>query len=153
MGRTQFAAQHPHLFLLITRAAVDDDPAGFFTETASEDEIHAGLEATTLVAQLVKRAGNPYPDRISIGRARNCDVAIADASLSKLHAHVRRDGAGWSIVDLGSQNGTSLDGKPLKANAPIPLAAGADLVLGTVRARVLDATGIYDALASLGAWR
>jgi hypothetical protein len=152
LGRTRFSTEHPNLFLLITRAA-EQEQAAFFTESLSEEDLHAALELTTVIEPLAKKPGNPYPDRISIGRARNCDVAIADPSLSKLHAHVRPDGDGWALLDLGSQNGTSLRGKALAPNTPVPIKAGDDVEFGKVRARVLDANGIFDALASLGAWR
>jgi FHA domain len=153
LGRARFSAEHANLFVLITRSAPAEEAASFWTEAASEDEIHAGLELTTIVAPLVKKAGNPYPDRISIGRARNCDVPIADPSLSKLHAHVRPEGGAWVLVDLGSQNGTFVAGKALRPNEPVPLRAGDEVTFGVVRGRVFDAAGLFDALASLGAWR
>src|SRR5262245_5971398 len=98
LGRAGFASKHSNLFLLMATAA-SDEAAPFWTDVVDEDSAHGEAARTTLVAPLVKRQGNPYPDRISIGRARNCDVVITDASVSKLHAHVRAEAGGWVLVD------------------------------------------------------
>ncbi len=45
-------------------------------------------------------------DRFLIGRGRHCDLVIDSAKISREHAAIFRDGAGWSIEDLGSSNGT-----------------------------------------------
>jgi FhaA, N-terminal domain/FHA domain len=50
-------------------------------------------------------------ERAVLGRSRECDVRLADSNVSRRHAELRReDGAYW-IVDLGSTNGTELNGK------------------------------------------
>jgi pSer/pThr/pTyr-binding forkhead associated (FHA) protein len=45
-------------------------------------------------------------DRFLIGRGRHCDLVIDSAKISREHAAIVRDGAGWAIEDLGSSNGT-----------------------------------------------
>ncbi len=45
-------------------------------------------------------------ERFLIGRGRHCDLVIDSAKISREHAAIFRDGAGWSIEDLGSSNGT-----------------------------------------------
>ena len=44
-----------------------------------------------------------------IGRSRDCDVVLSDQNVSRRHAEVRRDGAEWVVVDLGSTNGVKLN--------------------------------------------
>jgi hypothetical protein len=45
-------------------------------------------------------------DRFLIGRGRHCDLVIDSPKISREHAAIARDGAGWIIEDLGSSNGT-----------------------------------------------
>ncbi|WP_349817001.1 ATP-binding cassette domain-containing protein [Frankia sp. Cppng1_Ct_nod] len=45
-----------------------------------------------------------------IGRAPECDVVLADPLVSRRHAELRRVGPQWRIVDLGSWNGTFVNG-------------------------------------------
>ena len=49
-----------------------------------------------------------------LGRSRECDVVLADANVSRRHCEVVRDGDSWFAVDLGSTNGTELNGKTVK---------------------------------------
>jgi hypothetical protein len=49
--------------------------------------------------------------RVVIGRSRDCDLRIADLNASRRHAELQKDGDGYWIVDLGSMNGTLLNGR------------------------------------------
>jgi hypothetical protein len=49
-------------------------------------------------------------DRYTIGRTRECDLCLTDLSVSRLHAELLRDENGWRLNDLGSHNGTRLNG-------------------------------------------
>ena len=49
--------------------------------------------------------------KIVIGRSRDCDIQLADANVSRRHAELRQEGASYWIVDLGSTNGTEVNGK------------------------------------------
>lgn len=51
--------------------------------------------------------------RYSVGRHRGNDIVLVDPSLSRRHAEIWFEDGGWRIADLGSSNGTFLDGKPL----------------------------------------
>jgi FHA domain-containing protein len=48
---------------------------------------------------------------VVIGRSRDCDLRIADLNASRRHAELQKDGDGYWIVDLGSMNGTLLNGR------------------------------------------
>jgi FHA domain/Domain of unknown function (DUF1707) len=61
----------------------------------------------------------------TIGRTQDCDLRIADLSVSRLHAQLSRGEDGWLLSDLGSHNGTRVNGWRVKE--PVPVRAG-DLV-------------------------
>ena len=48
---------------------------------------------------------------VVIGRSRECDLRVADGNASRRHAEVIRDGDSYAVVDLGSTNGTELNGR------------------------------------------
>lgn len=49
--------------------------------------------------------------RFVVGRGSACDLVLADLTVSRVHAELRRDDeGGWMLVDLGSLNGTRLNG-------------------------------------------
>ena len=52
-------------------------------------------------------------DRVIIGRSPVCDVAISDFGLSRQHAVLERRGDQWFVADLGSKNGTQVNGGPI----------------------------------------
>ena len=67
-----------------------------------------------LVCQTGPKAGHEYPlskDLTIMGRQSSCDVQIFDNMSSRAHCQVRRDGKLFSLVDLGSRNGTYLNDK------------------------------------------
>lgn len=68
-------------------------------------------------------AGRAYPirgSRATIGRAGGAaDIEIDDGKASKLHARFAEADGGWQIEDLGSRNGTALNGARLAAAAAL----------------------------------
>jgi SARP family transcriptional regulator, regulator of embCAB operon len=67
-----------------------------------------------------------------IGRDPSNEIVIRDQTISRAHARVDRRGAGWVITDLGSLNGTHVNGQRLAANQEVQLPAGATVQLGDV---------------------
>ena len=63
-------------------------------------------------AALVGESGRHALDKpaVAMGRAKDCDIVVADLNVSRRHAEVRlEDGEHW-LVDLGSTTGTSVNG-------------------------------------------
>ena len=62
-----------------------------------------------------KYQGGEFPLRmereIVIGRSSECDIVLGDPNVSRRHAEIRRLGRGYSLVDLGSTNGTEVNGQ------------------------------------------
>ncbi len=64
---------------------------------------------------------------VTIGRGKDCDVVLADAVVSNHHARIERAGGGWTITDLGSSNGTLVDGRRIERPTVIGNGALVDL--------------------------
>ncbi|MFC7614392.1 ATP-binding cassette domain-containing protein [Actinokineospora soli] len=54
---------------------------------------------------------HPVAATITIGRAPECAVVLTDVLVSRHHAELRQVGGRWQLVDLGSWNGTHVNGK------------------------------------------
>ena len=74
-------------------------------------------------------------DGMILGRGGRADLVLGDPAISAEHARVSRAGRAWSVTDLGSTNGTLVNDTPVDGRKQ--LAEGDELVLGTVRLRVL----------------
>jgi hypothetical protein len=65
---------------------------------------------------------------VTVGRLAECDVVLKDKGASRKHAQLRfRDGA-WTLTDLGSTNGTRLNGQTIQSRE---LADGDKVTIGT----------------------
>jgi hypothetical protein len=53
-------------------------------------------------------------DSITIGRLPSSDITIADPGASRSHAEVRPTDGGYALVDLGSTNGTMVNGRKVR---------------------------------------
>ncbi len=68
-----------------------------------------------------------------IGRAADqCELVVPHPTVSRRHAKLSVAGEALQVEDLGSTNGTAVNGNVLKAGAPIALQAGSKLRLGDV---------------------
>jgi hypothetical protein len=145
LTREDFAAEHPYLYLVVNPHP-DESASSYWTVSVDV----ARKPARPLLSELelvtvAKAAQNPYPDRISAGRARNCDVVLRYSSVSKLHAHFRKLEYGvLELVDLGSQNGTMVNGRRLEPNQPERVVAGDILTFGAITAQLVDAELLFD---------
>ncbi len=78
-------------------------------------------------------------ERLTIGRSRANDVAlVSDHGVSRIHALLERVASGWCVRDLGSRNGTALNGR--RIDAPFALRDGDLITIGTWRAVFHDDT-------------
>jgi FHA domain/Domain of unknown function (DUF1707) len=75
-------------------------------------------------------------ESFSIGRSSQCDLSIADMTVSRVHARLERTADGWLLTDLSSTNGTRVNGWRVR---------------GQVRVRAGDLVSFGEARYSLGA--
>ncbi len=74
--------------------------------------------------RVVPPAGEPWDyvprgEAVVVGRALECDLVIADAFLSRQHARLVLAGGGWRVEDLGSRNGTQVNGRRIEGQRPL----------------------------------
>ncbi len=71
-------------------------------------------------------------DRLTLGRSPGCTLAFpADESMSRYHAELARASGGWSLRDVGSSNGTYVNGSRLQTEQL--LRSGDEVSLGDTR--------------------
>lgn len=90
-----------------------------------------------LVHPLAKRSSTFFPGVLLLGRSSNNDVVIPHSSVSKLHARLRAEKDGFWVEDAGSQNGSAIDGEPIRK--PVFAVAGDLLRFGDLNFQLVDA--------------
>jgi pSer/pThr/pTyr-binding forkhead associated (FHA) protein len=71
-------------------------------------------------------------NEVRIGRRPDLELPLPYPALSGLHAQLVRVEGRWQIEDLGSTNGTRVDGERLAPRQPRPIAPGAQIKLGQI---------------------
>ena len=72
-----------------------------------------------LVVQEGQLAGKRWPlskAELTIGRGEDCDIVLPDRQVSRHHFRVVRDDDGYNVEDLGSKNGTYINGAPVRGS-------------------------------------
>lgn len=98
---------------------------------------------------LSKRADSDalYPERISVGRARNKDIVLRHASVSKFHAwfETSRDGTAY-VADADSKNLTRLNGETLLPRERTAVAPGDFVRFGSIDCLLCEPSAFWAAL-------
>ena len=68
------------------------------------------------------------PAGATVGRSRQCDIVLSDPNISRQHAEVRPRGGSWVVSDLGSTNGSRLNGRRIEH--PEVIRPGDEIELG-----------------------
>src|SRR5919204_3544204 len=72
---------------------------------------------------------------VRVGRSPMNDLVLAQGFVSQLHGLVRFDARETVVVDLGSTNGTEIDGQRAAKNVPVPVDEDTRLAIGPIRLR------------------
>ncbi|MGH7961786.1 MAG: FHA domain-containing protein, partial [Candidatus Binatia bacterium] len=75
-------------------------------------------------------------DAITIGRGSACDVVLGDASASRRHCSITRQGDSFILTDLESGNGTFVNDRTTRITTQHTLKDGEEILLGKSRLRV-----------------
>ncbi len=68
---------------------------------------------------------------ITVGRGESCDIVISHAHISKEHLYLIIEKYKVKVIDLGSTNGTYIDGQKLEPHKKYALQAGQQLIIGS----------------------
>jgi hypothetical protein len=84
------------------------------TEAASAEDLGVEPEPEPATVTVNGRAHELKKSSVVIGRSRDSDIRVSDPNVSRQHAEIRQEGSTYWIVDLGSTNGLSVNGRVLK---------------------------------------
>jgi hypothetical protein len=80
----------------------------------------------------------PLPNEATLGSDRANDLVLGDQFVSSRHARLRWDGATWWLEDLGSKNGTFVNGRQAPPHREQPIPFGATLLIGDMALELLE---------------
>ncbi len=129
----EHATGERYLFLGPIEIVIHEDPdlsvSTFAIESAVAEE--EGATKDWLVLPDGQRVGIT-DEAVTIGRLPECAVVLEDANVSRRHAQLRREGKSVVLVDLGSTNGTKVNGVVVRERR---LAPGDTITVGTTTMR------------------
>ena len=87
----------------------------------------------------------PLTDGVcTIGRAEECTVSVPSASVSRQHARLEVQGGRAWVTDLGSKNGTLVNGRDIRKDPesrehylPVPISLGDKVAFGSLETEVV----------------
>jgi hypothetical protein len=119
---------------MVSTREPDADNPGLTRAIATNTAERLGLDAPAAEMVVLDGSGEAK-DRISItrapvsiGRLSSNDIVLSDPNVSRRHAELRSDDGRWVLVDLGSTNGTTVNGKLAREHE---LSDGDRLAFGT----------------------
>jgi hypothetical protein len=128
LGEAAFRAKHAPAFLVLVHAPPSE--SDWMDLDTSESSIPryppGGRHRTGLWAlPVVKTRRNAFASKVTLGRARNNDMVVRSAKISKLHCtFFPLEAGGFELADMGSLNGTVVNGSPLEPKKRCPLRSG-----------------------------
>jgi hypothetical protein len=103
-------------------------PGRFTVEAEVHEDADGGFLAEVVLSD--GRRVQIGTDPLVIGRLPECGVVLADSNVSRRHAELRRAGDSVVLTDLGSTNGTRVNGAPIREQV---LASGDEVSVGSTR--------------------
>jgi hypothetical protein len=104
-----------------------------------------------LVVRKGPRPGQVFPltlDTVTVGRDPLADIVLNDPEISRHHAQFMETPAGYDLKDLGSTNGSFVDGKRI-GGEPVTLSPGQIVMFGSNVTLIYQATSAADPLATM----
>jgi hypothetical protein len=129
----EHATQERYQFLGPVDIVIREDPDLSTSTFAIECDWHEGTGGPRdwIVLPDGRRVGIA-DEIVTIGRLPECAITLDDPNVSRRHAQVRRDGSNVLVVDLGSTNGTKVNGLAVREHR---LSPGDSITIGTTTLR------------------
>jgi FHA domain len=135
-----FARAYPHPWLLRESKARSPARSLGATLLMPTSEVAANDGLALAIALEPARAG---ATQVTLGRGHACDVELEDGTLSQLHCVFLKGEDGWAVEDLGSTNGTWVDGSRLQTRQAVPVADGVRIQAAQVLLTFHDSPGLW----------
>jgi hypothetical protein len=152
MSQREFLRRHPGFFLL-SAADPSELSTMFQTLITARDEQRASRShggRRSFEVRWIHKSDDAEgdPGLVTVGRASSCDITFRHPSVSKVHACFKvGDKNKLAVSDLGSRNGTSVNGEVLKPEKSRLLQTRDRVQFGSVSSMVLDASGLHEFLS------
>jgi hypothetical protein len=143
----RFAARFPWDFLAVV-AREEDRTIEYTTRTGIPTRLSRG-DVVDVIPLIKTTASTASSNTILVGRSRACDIALSDASVSKIHARVALTrGRATMLEDASSHNGTRVRGERIPPQSPVAVQSGDLIAFGSVVTVLLDAPGLHRLLTT-----
>lgn len=119
---------------------MSDDEIGDTTEQIDRDAPFGDRVLLVIDGAALQVVPLPGSGTLTIGRASKCDVVIDSGSVSRHHANLLL-GSDVQLEDVGSSNGSMVDGARLVAGVEVPLTIGVPFLVGAVTLMVQTRAG------------
>lgn len=150
LPRSDFARSHPGFYLVKrprnTKSEQPQKATFSYATVAGKTDIDP-FAAEWQIFAVAKRPGNPFPERVTIGRAPNCDISLRVPFISKAHAHIvlAADGS-FSLRDNQGANGTFHNNRRLEAGEQPVIKVGDTVQFNSITFEFADGLRLYDIL-------
>ena len=116
-------------------AAVSDRPLSWKRRTLGAVAVDQTVEAASIVERVWrvrKGEGAQRGGAVMVGQSADNDILLPEYTVSTQHASFSFDAAGMSITDLGSLNGTKVDGVLIEPLTPFRIKDQQQITIGRI---------------------
>jgi hypothetical protein len=125
LGKDAFRQKYPHPFLVEVYRPQDDFENDEDAETGEVPQVDFSQEVSKWMVMkavaVAKPGGGISHSEVTVGRSKSNDIVLKGSKISKRHSGFFRDGEQWLLMDMGSVNGTAVNGKRLEDSQKVEL--------------------------------
>lgn len=156
LGETDFLQKYNHPFFIYPEKSTAAGFSSYHTRMADRREGAYISSSGQKMREFLVLQPNPSlagkeTEKLIIGRSPERDFTIDHSTVSKRHAFLSRDkeNQGWRLGDVGSTNGTFLNGQPVDVGTPVLLRDGQVVSFGDCDFLFFSPEGFVDLLKRL----